>query len=58
MNSHGGNSDVLAVAARDIHQNTGMLVFAVDIMRLLADTHPRASSRERLTFTPVISKRQ
>jgi creatinine amidohydrolase len=40
MNSHGGNSDLLAVAARDIHQNTGLYTFVVDIMRLLAAFPP------------------
>ena len=40
MNSHGGNSDLLAVAARDVHQNTGMYTFVVDIMRLLAAYPP------------------
>ncbi|MGD0751435.1 MAG: creatininase family protein [Anaerolineales bacterium] len=40
LNAHGGNSDLLAVAARDIHQKTGLVTFVVDIMRLLAAYPP------------------
>ena len=40
LNAHGGNSDLLAVAARDVHQQTGLTTFVVDIMRLLAAYPP------------------
>jgi len=40
MNSHGGNSDLLAMAAREIRGATGMYTFVVDIMRLLAAFPP------------------
>lgn len=41
MNSHGGNSDLLAVAAREIRLKTGLQTFVVDIMRLLAAFPPK-----------------
>jgi creatinine amidohydrolase len=41
MNSHGGNSDLLAVSAREIRQKTGLYTFVVDIMRLLAAFPPK-----------------
>jgi len=33
MNWHGGNSDLLAAIARDIHQQHSLLVFIIDIVR-------------------------
>jgi creatinine amidohydrolase len=36
MNWHGGNTDLLAALARDVHQRHGLTVFVIDIVRSFA----------------------
>lgn len=40
MNWHGGNTDVLASAIRDIRQQTGLMTFAIDIVKMLGFRPP------------------
>lgn len=40
MNWHGGNTDILAAAIRDIRQQTGLMTFAIDIVKMLGFRPP------------------
>jgi creatinine amidohydrolase len=48
LNSHGGNPQVLDAIARDLHEETGMMLFSISVFRLGLPTSPPLRADEAM----------